>query len=273
MGNNESKALFNENDNLTVKEAGYYNFYIQSSAIYVTRTEQEEVEDGYYLRGTELGWEGAPLKLNGDGPYTVTRSFVANEKVQMVHYVDGLSTYVPAVSVTPADSNYFNAWKAGNAAQVEKAGIYTLSITSDGKYSLTDSASAWCREFLDSMTCTQTGQSEPVFKEGYSWSSLGESFAALDEVARNTINGATAVANGSVIQEAVSRYDTIVSNHGYEKFIKNSSDVYRTANVAGFYTANNTNKNYVPMIIIISSIAMVTLLGAGLMIKRRKEDR
>ena len=37
--------------------------------------------------------------------------------------------------------------------------------------------------------------------------------------------------------------------------------------------ANGNSVNYTVVTIVISSIAIVTLLGAGLMIKRRKEDR
>ena len=77
-------------------------------------------------------------------------------------------------------------------------------------------------------------------------------------------NGKTTADYGSVLVEAKTRYELLVAK-GATPFEMPALSSASTA------TANNTN--YVPVIIIVSSIALVSVLGAALMIKRRKEDR
>lgn len=273
LGNDSSKALFVTQDNLKVKEAGYYNFYIQSTVAYVTKVPQEDVEDGYYLRGSVLGWEGAPLKLSGSGPYTTTRTFAAEEKIQMVHYVDGLASYVPAATVTPADATYFNAWKTGNDAQVEHAGKYTVSITAAGAYSFTDEASEWASSFLDAIECHDNGASAATYKGGATWASLGDSYDDLGEIAKNALFGANLehVAT-SIIDEAAKRHDVMVEHYSLTPFMSNAAgSSTRMGTNTMLMPVEISNSNAILITVVISSLVLVSV-GGFFLLRKKKEN-
>lgn len=229
-------------------------------------------ENGMHLRGSVIGWDAADqIPLSGSGPYTIKRSFEANEKVQAVRMENGEVTWIAAKSATPADANYFPVSVEGSDAKVTHAGTYTLSLTAEGTYLFTDTASEWCRTFLNSMTCDPDGLAEPEFKAGYSWSSLSDSFDELDDIAKDAIHDAVANPSGSVIQEAASRYDTIVSNHKYTRFIENSSHELRSAK--GVFSEAFVNNNDSPLIISVAVIGLTSLLAGGLYLVTRRARR
>ena len=63
-------------------------------------------------------------------------------------------------------------------------------------------------------------------------------------------------------------------NMGYSDFLGLGEHNPIEANRVVPFARNSSNNNYMPVIIIIaSSIAIVSLLGAGLIIKRKKEAR
>ena len=249
----------------------------------LTKTEVEDVDDGVYLRHSTDDMATNVTKFTEVTANSVYRlsgySLTSGISYKAVKYVDGLMTWCEINNVTCGDENYFNVSKSGGNVLVSTTGKYTITVTSSGSswnYEAIDTASAWCREFLDSMTCTQSGTSVPVFKTGYSWTSSSASYSTsfneLDDIAKNAIYRADAHDDGSVIQEAVSRYDTIVSNHGFVKFIKNSSDVLRASNEIEFSLINNNDTNVAVIIVIVSSISLIAL-GGFFFIRKRKEDR
>ena len=279
MINGDGASLFDSSEtNLVPLANGYYNFYIQKTVMYVTQTEVEDVDDGVYLRYSTDNMTTNVIKFTTTTEglvYTLSNySLVAGISYKAVKYVDGLKTWCEINAVTCSDSTYFNVSASGGNALVSKKGIYKIVLTLSGStwnYAFTDTASIWCEEFLDSMTCTNNGTAEPVFKTGYSWAILGTSYSVLDDDAKDAIAGATANKSGTVIQEAASRYDTIVANHGYSKFIVDSSDVSRSSTSINNVYQITDNTNMVLVIVIISSISLIAA-GAYLLLKKKKHN-
>lgn len=153
--------------------------------------------------------------------------------------------------------NRFAAYGTSNPNGTE---YYNLELFKE------EQATAYAATFMDAFTC-DNGAHEPSFKTGYSWSSLGTTFSNLDQADREALTGATANEFGNTIEQAVARYDKVVSHWKYENFMSRS------------ITGLNNRTSFIPsdnelfiVIISTSSIASVTAIGLYMLLKRRKEQ-
>lgn len=129
-----------------------------------------------------------------------------------------------------------------------------------------EQATAYAATFMDAFTC-DNGAHEPSFKTGYSWSSLGTTFSNLDQADREVLTGATANEIGTTVEQAVARYDKVVSHWKYENFMSRS--ITGLNNRASFIS--NDNELFI-VIISTSSIVSVTAIGLYMLLKKRKEQ-
>ena len=240
--------------------------------------------NGIYLKGENgsangvaLGWV-AHNHVYAGAPFELT----AGSIVKGQYYYQGSPTdWYNIESIVSEDPTYYpvNFASEGNNAEVTNAGVYTLSFdwakTEDDrkyyKYTFGNSATDWAKEFLDSMTCNADGLAEPEFKVGYSWPLLAEKYDALDDYAKDTFYRAAANPSGTKIEEAVSRYLTIVSNHHYEPFMKDSSNSVRSEYVSAPLFTTKTDDSVMGITIAVATFALVGF-GAVLAIRKRKAE-
>ena len=92
------------------------------------------------------------------------------------------------------------------------------------QFSLSDSVTAatFAQEFLDNMTCDATGASAPTFASGYTWADFQVTFSQLPSSEQQTLQSATANESGTVVEQAMARYDYVVAKYSYNNFINRS---------------------------------------------------
>ncbi len=135
-----------------------------------------------------------------------------------------------------------------------------------------EQASKYAYDFMNAFTC-DNGAHEPSFtiKEGttkWSWALLKTYFTDdLDAEDKAALTGATANESGNTIEQAVARYDKVVSHWKYENFMSRS--ITGLNNRTSFISSDN---ELFIVIISTSSIVSVTAIGLYMLLKKRKEQ-
>lgn len=164
-----------------------------------------------------------------------------------------------------ANSSRYLRFSAGTTLTF---GSYTATTTNYYNIEIfkEEQASAYAATFMGAFTC-DNGAHEPSFKTGYSWSSLKTDYNALDQADREALTGATANEFGSTMEQAVARYDKVVSHWKYDNFMSRS--ITGLNNRTSFIS--NDNELFI-VIIASSSIVSVTAIGLYMLLKKRKEQ-
>ena len=136
-----------------------------------------------------------------------------------------------------------------------------------------EQASKYAYDFMNAFTC-DNGAHEPSFnnQEGtttkWSWALLKTYFTDnLDAEDKAALTGATANEFGNTIEQAVARYDKVVSHWKYENFMSRS--ITGLNNRTSFISSDN---ELFIVIISTSSIVSVTAIGLYMLLKKRKEQ-
>ena len=166
---------------------------------------------------------------------------------------------------------------------LSEGGKYTLyyNVVSENVYITTAALAAadeFAQSFLDktSTYCNGEISSDVLLSLKGEYQALApiEGAQALFYGATVTRGQAADYDYGSFCNNAISRYVHMQENMGYSDFLGLGEHNPIEANRVVPFARNSSNNNYMPVIIIIaSSIAIVSLLGAGLIIKRKKEAR
>ena len=104
------------------------------------------------------------------------------------------------------------------------------------------------------------------------WNNLSanDKYPSLPQAQKDILANASRNPSGTVVEQAMARYDFLTGKYGLTNFINGRTPV--AVHVAGYEFANENNGN--TMIIIVSVIAAVSALsiGALLVIKKRKHN-
>ena len=129
-------------------------------------------------------------------------------------------------------------------------------------------AETFASEFMSNLTCDSTGESEPTYKQDYSWSVLESVYNGLDAEEQGRLHDAEANKGGTQIEQAMARYDYIQGKYNpdgtsvsYKNFIGRSITPIpngRTINSA--FAANNNTSIIIIVIAAASALAFTTLL-------------
>lgn len=268
------------------------------------------VADGTYLVGKYHGaaenWEAVSLSNDkvtesvtydeGLNKFYATVELYAGDYFKLININRGIQYWETIHSIRSADETYYPHDWNGNNIKVTKAGIYyvTIGFETEGEnigkqwVYLSNSASAFADEFLsgDTMTCDPTGVNEPVFKtevKDYSWAYFDSYYKGLDTYAKETFYTATNDKNGTNIEKFVSRYFTILANHGdvrdledklvYTQFLTNTAGTVRAARIVNNIPvlSNGDNSNTTLIVVIAISAISILTIGGYFFIRKRKE--
>ncbi|MCR5348932.1 MAG: hypothetical protein K6E59_04915 [Bacilli bacterium] len=264
---------------IRVKVDGYYDFVNISDAWFCMRKSTvESAKDGMYIGGESGHWSASNMrKMTQIGPnrYVVGPLRLNHaDEIKCVSYKGGVSHWCEWS--TYSSTNYhFPVSEYNDNLYIENGGDYYLVLTKDGdflwNYHFMDPAEGWASMFLRCMTCDGEGVEEPEFAEDYSWASLKAAFATLDDESKKRIYGATADANGDLIEEAIARYEILVAGHGYEAFVRNASGTLRASSVASYDPMVLTKNSELLLLLVLAAAAVAAIIPIAIHNRKRHQ--
>ena len=160
--------------------------------------------------------------------------------------------------------------KSNWSAYTASATDVVINFYKETTASSTNGATTFATAFLAAITCDSTGTNAPTFTSGNSWSSLATQYAALTSTEKQTLQNANANASGTVIEQAMARYDYIVAKYGeaqYSNFIGRT--ISNSANRMNSFNSDSTNN----LLLVLGSISLLGgLTYLAYFLKKRKED-
>lgn len=244
----------------------------------------------YYFTGSMSGYYGA---TSTDASSAVTVYFQAHDDGQDLYFLNGSTkNYIyPTINDThinfqysttaPTNAWYYNGhtiayylsakdccYTPGNYGSNTTFNMFA-SYYSDDYYAQFELVSAFTAEqfatqLLDIITCDGVGESAPTLKYNYTWADLGTLYDQVSD--KNTLINATADKDSeNVVEQAMARYDLVVSKYGYTNFITGrtiSSGANRMVKV------NTNNMIAITAIIVVIS---ATAVAAYFILRKKKE--
>ena len=230
-----------------------------------------------YTDGVDMYFEA-----NGSGQNIYFMSGNTKNYITIVvsgtHYNFTISTDTPSAAWV-FDSTYsYLAYPVDYVHySIGNTGTYTTmnGVKLDGSsYHVAEFALApegYSKIFMEAINCDSTGKNAPTFNDGYTWTSLGTLYSGLKDGAKEVLQSASAVENGSTyVEKAMYRYDYMIAKYKtttYNNFIGRT--VKTLPLTIGFFS-NISSENTIAIIVIMSVIS-VTSLGALIAIRKRKE--
>lgn len=132
--------------------------------------------------------------------------------------------------------------------------------------------------FNANLNCNDAGTSEPTYADGFSWGEFKDIYLTLDSTEKGRLHDAKAITSGTVIEQAMARYDYIES-----KYNPNNSDqsayinfIGRTVTPIGGANSNklivDMNASNVATIIVVTSVISLSTLCGYFLLRKRKEQ-
>lgn len=154
-------------------------------------------------------------------------------------------------------------------------------------------AESFAEEFEESLTCDVSGDNEPTFASGKSWTTLESFYNGLDGEEQDKLKDATFTVEGSgsstvvtatgetsqSVAEAMARYDFIEGKYNpsdslsspYKNFIGRTVHPLANSSYALNYQSNLDSSSSITIIVIVA-VASMTLLGVTLVLRKRKHQ-
>ena len=124
--------------------------------------------------------------------------------------------------------------------------------------------------FNDYVGCYSKGTQAPIFVTGFSWSDFADAYKYLNAANKTTLRTIVKNESGNEIEQMVARYDYILSKYGtstYSNFLERS--VTPLVN-NGSFVLSEIHNDSVGMIIVVISIAAISLGAFYVFIKRKR---
>ena len=141
-------------------------------------------------------------------------------------------------------------------------GTLNLGTTTDG-YEIEfvsvnpDAPIAFSQLFLSSMTCNAQGTSAPTFATGISWNQFSKIYSKLDFALQSVLETATANENGTIIEQAVARYDYLLNKYGTDNYVNFlSREAGSSSKVLGKIVVTN---NAVLLLVVMATLGITML--------------
>lgn len=164
---------------------------------------------------------------------------------------------------TPARGLFFRAGTTNKYGGYAASNASATSEYYDLEFFRAYTASDYANVFLSNTVCHDG--SAPTYGTGYDWSELGTEFTnKLTAEEKAILVAADADKEGTIVEQAVARYDLIVRKYGYDNFMS------RTVTSGAPYIQPVTNSNASTSIIVVVALTSITSIGVLLVIKRKR---
>ena len=232
-------------------------------------TDISEAVDVYFENNTN-GGQNLYFNVNSTKNYITINKVTSGEET---HYNFTFGTTAPTIG-WGYNGNCLTYEIDGVDYTIATYGSYTTFGGSPASYntnypaqfSLSDSVTAatFAQEFLDNMTCDATGASAPTFASGYTWADFQVTFSQLPSSEQQTLQSATANESGTVVEQAMARYDYVVAKYSYNNFINRS--IGNSANRMNGIIDNNR----VVLLTAVLGLLSTTAFAAFYMLRKKK---
>ena len=227
---------------------------------------------GVFNKGTGSGDPkyyntGAAIRLYAGGYFTVTSA-----KKNISKIVLSFGTGDKSNAITADKGSYSNGTWTSATGTYEKTVTFTVGGTKDHRriagiavtyYSISTFAS----DFLAGTGCDSSGKTAP----SVNWTTMNNKFDLLFDDEQLALKKAEASESGSIIEQAVARYDYIVGKYGtstYNDFINRNPDPI--PNGMSVLSGHELSDNNMMIIMIIVSLISASSLTTLLIIKKKK---
>ncbi len=241
-----------------------------------------------YINGqTTFRWYYGDTSTNyADG---ITIYFEQNGKGQNMYFMDNAQKKYISIVLSGTYRNFSistseptDPWLYDNGLYVSISGAkYILGIIGDydtiAAYSATREGCALCKveqtaesfsyNIINKITCDNSGETAPVFADGFSWQDLNDMYDDMDSSQKTILRSADADEGGSLIEQAMAKYDVICRNYPSRANFINRN----LSNGANWSIVSKDNQIVLVMIVITSTIAITSI--AGYLILRKKYQR
>lgn len=132
-------------------------------------------------------------------------------------------------------------------------------------------ADGWAREFLQDVKCDSTGSSVPT-----GWSTSASYYAGISDDAKDLVYGSASNESGSLIEQALARYDYAVAHHsGLSRFVVNHSGAQRPVAriVSTPQTISEVTGTTATVVVIAVTLVSVTAIATYVFMRKRKENQ
>ena len=125
-------------------------------------------------------------------------------------------------------------------------------------------AESFASLFLSEILCDSTGASAPTYRNVSSWNDLFAVYSQLNAVEKLALKNADANESGTTVEQAMARYDFIVTKYSYTNFINRA--ISNSANRMSGIIDNNS----VVMITVVMGLLATTSFAAFYMLRKKK---
>ena len=127
-------------------------------------------------------------------------------------------------------------------------------------------AESFASDFLDKITCDDSGVNSPIYATGYGWNDFKNIFDSLAGSQQDILADAVKSETGTIIQKALARYEYMVWKYHYTDFL--GRDVPLSSGLTESHSISYSSN--VALVVIIA-ISITTIGGALLVIKKKHE--
>lgn len=204
---------------------------------------------GYGTSGTSFTYS-ATTSSDSKQQWSVTNSSYGTFKIS------NASTTTRGIVYRTSTYNRFAAYSTSNINGSEYYGVELFRA-----FKATDFA----EHILTKITCNASGSSAPTYIDDYSWSVLSSEFTdKLSSDEQTLLVEAEANELGNTIEQAVAKYDLIVSKYGYSNFMSRTVASYRITTTLIIPDTDSIT------VVVISTILSITTISIFVILKKKK---
>ena len=220
---------------------------------------------------------------DGQDMFTYSNNQVGGTKNYIVPTVSSGSAAFSTTTTRPSGAWYYNGrnfayylsalnncYSPGGIGSDGRIYMYEsyISTNVNPSYALVSGLTAeeFATDFLNTITCDATGATAPTYSNNFSWNDFSALFDQVQTEEKTILIQASANENGTIVEQAMAKYDYIVAKYSYNNFINRS--ISNSAN----RMMGVIDNNQVIMMTVIFGLVISTAFVAFYALKKRKLD-
>ena len=220
----------------------------------------------YFMKDNQKNYFSVIQTTSGTNTY-YNFGYSTDEPTTPWYYQESDNDYACMTYTTNSTLYTFGTYSTYTTIGTVNLNTYTTNYEIEFVTVDTTAPNAFSQLFLNSLTCNAQGTSVPTFAAGISWEQFNKVFSKIDSSLQTIIENAVANENGSIIEQAVARYDYILNKYGTDNYVNFLS---REVSSSSKYVGKNVISNNAMLLLITMSV-LGTMTFAGWFIHKKKQ--